>query len=208
MSKLFINIANNLIKNNDELYNYNLINIIDKLIIGSHIKYCIASKIRCGGFLLLIKKSIIRDNNILILKTNNGILELPFYNYKIYQKTKNKSKSIFESKEIRDKYLNNVSKYLNNSNNLTEDNKMIIKLDNNNNKISDNINNNNLTEDNKMIIKLDNNNKISDNINNNNLTEDNKMIIKLDNNNFIEDNKIISNNIDNNNYLLYILKNR
>ena len=148
MSKLFINIANNLIKNNDELYNYNLINIIDKLIIGSHIKYCIASKIRCGGFLLLIKKSIIRDNNILILKTNNGILELPFYNYKIYQKTKNKSKSIFESKEIRDKYLNNVSKYLNNSNNLTEDNKMIIKLDNNNfiedNKIiSNNIDNNN-----------------------------------------------------------------
>ncbi len=180
MSKLFNNIANHLIKNDDELYNYHLIDSIDKLIIGSHIKYSIASKIRSGGFLLSIKKSIIKDYNLLVLKNSNGIFDLPFYKFNIYQKPKKKTKSIFESKEIRDKYLNNVSKYLNKNNKiLTEDNKMIIKLNN------DNIDNNNLIEDNKMIIKL-NNNEID-----NNLTED-----------------TTNSYIDKNNYLLFLLRNR
>jgi len=120
LKKLFNTIIN---KDNEEEKDYDedykLIENMEDLIIGSYIKYKIASKILYSGFLIMYKKSMIRDQNMIILKTKNNNIEIPFYKYKVYQKDfKNiKKKSIFENKEMRNKYLRNISVYLNKNNN-------------------------------------------------------------------------------------------
>jgi len=110
---------------------------LEKLIIGAHIKYKFYSKIKSGGFLVMIKKSpiySIKELNILVLKNKNLYLELPFFKYKFYQKSNIISKqSIFNSPNDRLSVINNGKNILN---------KLKNNIDiNNTNNINDKINN-------------------------------------------------------------------
>lgn len=131
LKKLFNNIINDNNsdnsdnENNNDNEDYKLINNMDDLIKGSHIRFKIASKTMYSGFFIMCKKSLIRDYNMIVIRMSNiqneitkkeyRILEVPFYKYKVYQKDLQniKKKSVFKNKEIRNQYLNNLSKYLN-----------------------------------------------------------------------------------------------
>ena len=116
LKKLFDSIIDiNNEENNDNDNDYKLINNMDDLIKGSHIRFKISSKTRYSGFFVMYKKSLVRDYNMVIIKINKDKIEIPFYKYKVYQKDLHnmKKKSVFASKDIREKYLNNLSKYLN-----------------------------------------------------------------------------------------------
>lgn len=126
LKKLFssiINIDNDNNNNDDE---YNLITNIDDLIKGSHLRFKISSKILFSGFYISNQKSLVRDYNIIIVKIDGKIKEIPFYKHKIYQRDIRyiKKKSAFDNKQIRDKYLKNVSVYLN-KNKINEEDKLI-----------------------------------------------------------------------------------
>ena len=135
LKKLFNSIINDNINNNSDSENnnnnnddYKLILNMDDLIKGSHIRFKISSKTIYSGFFIMCKKSLIRDYNMIVVKMSNiennittkkdyNTLEIPFYKYKVYQKDLQniKKKSVFKNKEIRNQYLNNLSKYINNT---------------------------------------------------------------------------------------------
>jgi hypothetical protein len=126
LKKLFNSIINNETSNTNHDDEYILITNMEDLIKGAHIRIKIASKVLCTGFFIMSKPSLIRDNNMIIIKTDKLYKEIPFYKNKVYQRDLNKYKnqSIFDNKQIRDNYLNNIKKYLNNKNvtdNIIED---------------------------------------------------------------------------------------
>ena len=116
LKKLFNSIINNDNENNDinQDEEYKLITDIDDLIKGSHIRIKIASKILYTGFYVMSKKSLIRDQNTIIIKTDRYYKEISFYKNKVYQRDLRniKKKSVFENKEMRDNYLKNIKRYI------------------------------------------------------------------------------------------------
>jgi len=126
LKKLFNTIINNDNENNEINHDdeYILIIDIDELIKGSHIRIKIASKILYTGFYVMSKKSLIRDQNTIIIKTDRYYKEIPFYKHKVYQRDLRniKKKSVFENNEIRDDYLKNISRYIKKNN---EEDKLI-----------------------------------------------------------------------------------
>ena len=137
LKKLFNSIINNNSDNSDsdnsknDNDDYKLIINMDDLIKGSHIRFKISSKTIYSGFFIMHKKSLIRDYNMIVVRMSNiqneittkndyKTLEVPFYKYKVYQKDLQniKKKSVFKNKEIRNQYLNNLSKYLNKNENI------------------------------------------------------------------------------------------
>jgi hypothetical protein len=102
------------INKNDDMSNYEELssdeNGLNKLKIGSYIKYKYYNKYKSGGFLVMIKKSPlknVKELNILVLKNGYHYIELPFFKYTFYQKINNNRKSIFNSKEERENIILN-----------------------------------------------------------------------------------------------------
>lgn len=92
-------------------------NGLSQLKLGKHTKYSYFHKMKNAGFLLKIKYpplSYLKNQTMLVFKSNNVIYELPFYKYIFYQ---SKNKSYFDNKEDRNNILNNTKILLQKINN-------------------------------------------------------------------------------------------